>query len=75
MGHEVFFCAGELGGYASAGTLIPLMHFQHPAILGLNERAFSGQADQDTGQLMDEIHQAGGGDPACFTPVRPLQAC
>jgi len=56
MGHEVFFCAGELGGYASEGSLIPLMHFQHPAILSLNERAFGGHADQAAGQLMDEIH-------------------
>jgi mannosylglucosylglycerate synthase len=57
LGHEVFFCAGELGGYASAGTLIPLMHFQHPDILGLNERAFSGKADQDRDRLMEDIHQ------------------
>ena len=26
MGHEVFFCAGELGGYAPGGTLIPKLH-------------------------------------------------
>jgi glycosyltransferase involved in cell wall biosynthesis len=57
MGHDVFFCAGELGGYASQGDLIPWMHFQHPAILSLNERAFGGQADQAPVQLMDEIHR------------------
>jgi len=32
MGHQVFFCAGELGGYAAAGTLIPELHFRHPVI-------------------------------------------
>ena len=61
LGHDVFFCAGELGGYASAGTRIPLMHFQHPDILDLNERAFSGRADQDKDRLMDEIHQLAAG--------------
>lgn len=60
MGHEVFYCAGELGGYASTGTLIPLMHFQHPVILSLNERAFNAAAGQDTGQLMDDIHRVAG---------------
>ena len=57
MGHEVFFCAGELGGYAGEGTLIPLMHFQHPTILSLNEKAFGVHAEQDPGQLLDGIHK------------------
>jgi glycosyltransferase involved in cell wall biosynthesis len=56
MGHEVFFCAGELGGYASQGTLIPLLHFQHPDIFALNERAFGGGVEQDKG-LFDEIRK------------------
>ena len=57
LGHAVFFCAGELGGYASQGMLIPRMHFQHRAILSLNERAFNLQADQAPAALLDEIHQ------------------
>jgi len=24
MGHEIYYCAGELGGYAAGGTLIPM---------------------------------------------------
>ena len=56
MGHEVYFCAGELGGYASEGTLIPFLHFQHPTILTLNERAFGGQTEEEARKLIDEIH-------------------
>lgn len=55
MGHEVYFCAGELGGYASKGTLIPFLHFQHPTILALNERAFGGQTEAEASKLEDEI--------------------
>jgi hypothetical protein len=57
LGHAVFFCAGELGEYAFEGSLVPLMHFQHPAILALNERAFSLEAEHDQGLLMDEIRR------------------
>lgn len=54
-GHEVFFCAGELGGYASRGVLIPRLHFQNPEILALNDNAFGGQSN--TIHLMDAIHR------------------
>ena len=40
LGHEVFFCAGELDGYASEGALIPKLHFQHEQILSINREAF-----------------------------------
>lgn len=56
LGHEVFFCAGELGGYASEGALIPLLHFQHPQILALNERAFGGGAAPDA-RLFEDIRR------------------
>ena len=29
MGHELYYCAGELGGYAKEGTLIQKLHFAH----------------------------------------------
>ena len=32
MGHEMYYCAGELGGYAAGGTLIPQLHFDHQSI-------------------------------------------
>ncbi len=52
MGHEVFFCAGELGGYAANGALIPLLHFAHPIISDLHRRALSAVPDAG---LMDDI--------------------
>ena len=57
MGHRLFFCAGELGGYAADGFLIPLLHFAHPVIKDLNERAFSPTAGES---LMEDIESVAG---------------
>jgi glycosyltransferase involved in cell wall biosynthesis len=57
MGHEVFFCAGELGGFASSGTLIPKVHFAHEAIRSISKRAFAGADPGTTCSLVDEIYQ------------------
>ena len=54
-GHEVFFCAGELGGYAAEGTLIPKMHFTHPEILALTQAAFAKTANKSTDEILNEI--------------------
>ncbi len=56
MGHEVYFCAGELGGYAEKGTLIPKLHFADQSIVKLSQRAFGAQADDDSERLADEIY-------------------
>lgn len=56
MGHKVYFCAGELGGYAEQGTLIPKLHFAHQSIVKLSQRAFGAQADDDGEELADEIY-------------------
>ncbi|MCK4976329.1 MAG: glycosyltransferase family 4 protein [Anaerolineales bacterium] len=56
MGHEVFFCAGELGGYAKNGTLIPKLHFAHQSIVKLSQRAFGAETDEDGDKLADEIY-------------------
>jgi glycosyltransferase involved in cell wall biosynthesis len=56
MGHQVFFCAGELGGYAGAGALIPELHFQHPAILQINQRAFGEAVPQEPSLLHEAIY-------------------
>ncbi len=58
LGHEVFYCAGELGGYAKNGTLIPKLHFQHQSIIKLSERAFGEGPQEDPRVLCDEIYQA-----------------
>ena len=55
LGHETFYCAGELGGYASGGTLLPKMHFLNDEILRINGRAFGHNADKDPHHLLDEI--------------------
>ncbi|MGW8250395.1 MAG: glycosyltransferase [Anaerolineales bacterium] len=56
MGHEVFYCAGELGGYAKNGTFIPKLHFQHQSIIRLSERAFGDGFQEDPRDLLDEIY-------------------
>ena len=56
MGHKIFFCAGELGGYAAGGTLIPELHFNYQSIVVLSQRAFGENADKDGQELCDEIY-------------------
>ena len=55
MGHEVFFCAGELGGYAAGGTHIPKLHFTHQAIRKLTRQAFE-ESPTDGEKVCDEIY-------------------
>ncbi len=55
LGHEIFYCAGELGGYATGGTLIPKMHFLNEDIQRINARAFGQNADTEPHQLLDKI--------------------
>jgi mannosylglucosylglycerate synthase len=40
MGHDLFFCAGELDGYAKEGTLIPKLHFADQSIHSLVSASF-----------------------------------
>ncbi|RME71321.1 MAG: glycosyltransferase [Chloroflexi bacterium] len=57
MGHELFYCAGELGGYAAGGTLIPQLHFEHQSIFILSQRAFGADGkEQDGEKLADQIY-------------------
>lgn len=56
LGHEVFFCAGELSGYASGGTLIPKLHFADQSIHSLTQKAFSEDTGRDYESLVDEIY-------------------
>ena len=55
LGHKTFYCAGELGGYASRGTLLPKMHFLNDETQRINGRAFGHNADKDPHRLLDEI--------------------
>ncbi len=56
LGHEVFYCAGELGGYAKDGTLIPELHFADQSAFALSQRAFGIQPDNDGYALADQIY-------------------
>ena len=55
LGHETFYCAGELGGYAGGGTLVPKMHFLNDDIQRINERAFGPNMDKEPCPLLEEI--------------------
>ncbi|MCB0195934.1 MAG: glycosyltransferase family 4 protein [Anaerolineae bacterium] len=57
MGHEIFYCAGELGGYTAGGTLIPQLHFDHQSIMNFSHRAFGdGRSQADAAKLVDDIY-------------------
>jgi glycosyltransferase involved in cell wall biosynthesis len=56
MGHDLFYCAGELGGYASGGTLIPQLHFEHQSIVRLGSSAFGEGHESDGDKLCDAIY-------------------
>ena len=57
MGHECFFCAGELGGYAAGGTLIPKLHFEHQSIIAISRRAFGPDRVADPDELVEQIYE------------------
>lgn len=57
MGHEIYFCAGELGGYAKDGTRIPTLHFAHHTIHALSQRAFGPEGSKNPQALYDEIYE------------------
>jgi glycosyltransferase involved in cell wall biosynthesis len=67
MGHQIFFCAGELNGYAREGTLIPKLHFAERSIFELSQRAFGEKAENDGHKLADQIYEQADG---LRTPIR-----
>jgi mannosylglucosylglycerate synthase len=56
MGHELYFCAGELGSYAKDGHHIPKLHFANRSIQSLSKRAFEGEGQEDGHQLANQIY-------------------
>ncbi len=56
LGHEIYYCAGELGGYAKDGTLIPELHFADQTVIALSQRAFGNNPDEDGEALADQIY-------------------
>ena len=47
LGHEVFYCAGELEPDGPPGLLVPEMHFMYPAARRIHDEAFAGSAPDD----------------------------
>jgi len=56
MGHQVFYCAGELDPGGPPGRLIPEMHFSHPLAKALGARAFGSTTPDPT--LLGDIATA-----------------
>ena len=55
LGHEVHYCAGELGGYAAGGKLVPRMHFNDPMILSLTRAIFNKGTVLPPEKILEEI--------------------
>ncbi|NOR82516.1 MAG: glycosyl transferase family 1 [Ardenticatenales bacterium] len=43
LGHEVYYCAGELGPDAPSGLLVPEMHFTHQDVRWIQDSAFGSR--------------------------------
>jgi glycosyltransferase involved in cell wall biosynthesis len=56
LGHEIYYCAGELGGYAKDGTKIPELHFADQTVFALSQRAFGASPEEDGDSLADQIY-------------------
>lgn len=56
LGHEIYYCAGELGGYTKDGTLIPELHFADQTVYALSQRAFGYDPEEDGDALADQIY-------------------
>ena len=59
MGHEIFYCAGELDPYGPPGMLVSEMHFKHPVIREVQQLAFGGTDLRP--ELSQEIQRKGHG--------------
>jgi len=53
MGHQVFYCAGELEAEGPPGLQVPEMHFAHPRARRIHDEAFVGPAADD---LRDRVY-------------------
>jgi glycosyltransferase involved in cell wall biosynthesis len=56
LGHDIYYCAGEIGGYAKDGTVIPELHFADQTVFALSKKAFGADPDSDGEALADQIY-------------------
>jgi glycosyltransferase involved in cell wall biosynthesis len=66
MGHQTFFCAGELGDYAQPGLEVPAFHFHDLEAVAIHDEAFGGADEsralyrriaQAAAQLKDTLYE------------------
>ncbi len=55
MGHEIFYCAGELDSSGPPGLLAPEMHFAYPEARRIHDEAFIGPASEDLRARISEM--------------------
>ncbi len=55
MGHEIFYCAGELEANGPPGALIPEMHFAYPENLWIREQSYGSATAHP--ELYDRIER------------------
>lgn len=55
MGHEVFYCAGELDPGGPPGLWVPEMHFTYPEARRIHDEAFIGPAPEDLRARISEM--------------------
>jgi glycosyltransferase involved in cell wall biosynthesis len=57
LGHDVFYCAGELGGFAKTnGSLIPELHFTNQTVYALSQIAFDSIPGENGDEIADQIY-------------------
>jgi glycosyltransferase involved in cell wall biosynthesis len=58
LGHQVFYCAGELEPDGPPGLLVPEMHFTHPRARRIHDEAFIGPAPADLRSRIADVAAA-----------------
>jgi glycosyltransferase involved in cell wall biosynthesis len=58
LGHNAFFCAGQLDPEISPGVLVPEAHFTHPEIVALHQKCFG--VHTRTAETTEQLHELRG---------------
>jgi glycosyltransferase involved in cell wall biosynthesis len=58
LGHNAFFCAGQLDPEISPGVLLPEAHFTHPEIVALQQKCFG--IHTRLGETTEQLHELRG---------------
>ena len=54
LGHNAFFCAGQLDPEIQPGTIVPEAHFAHPEVVALQQKCFGTHTR--TPVTTDQLH-------------------